>query len=837
MKIAIIAIARLENDYINEWIGHHLNIGVDHIYVYDNSSNEEEKLNGAVYEKFMNKVTIIPAYDEVQYQIPAYKDAYKKYGCLYDYLVYIDVDEFIFLQKDDSIKEFVVRFPKDCECYRMNWLIYGDNGIVNRDVTSSVVADFTKPLLRNKKNTTTKSIIKGGLEDIDFESVHYAIRNKNGKKTNLVTYYGDMKNITDELPIKSKSLNIGKKDYEFVKLNHYITKSISEFICQKMRRPDAAWNYERSIDKDFFCYNDKTSEKVELYKLSQKSLNYYYWSSKWKDGYDNAGDYYNKILMNKIYYCLCIPVNNKVDRMGTKVNIAFCGSVLESGYIKNADYIVGCGLQNSKQPVNRNENAYLSVRGKLTKKRLIDSGVNVGDVKFVDPGLMVSKIYNFCDVKKKYKIGIIPHSIDEPEVRQKYGDEYKIISMRTSDIQMVCRNIKECDIILSSSLHGIIFSHSLGVPAYHIEMKKLQEGDNFKFKDYYSCFDSNIHYETFKCDDFIIPIERILEYDRLHRYECNPSYDDILKKQKDFLSILPYKKFINQKFKLDTKSNINVCFTSFKGRINNLKPLIDSLLNQSVRCNIYLTLSIDEFPNKENELPKYLTSISDSRLHINWVEKNIKPFKKSLYTLHLLDDDAIIVTLDDDVVLNKDTIEIGLKHFDGNNPLCIKHYKTTVGYNKMMYTPSGCFTIYNKNMVKHWDEIINDEIILTNDDDRFMMALFWLNGYYNKPIFELSVNELIKGKGKEVLTQNLSMDECKKMALNSDEIISKYVKKITGKHLYDSFGYFNNEPVEETKIDIRKNSRINQLKEDIKNGNVIKTYSPNGSGFVWKRVK
>lgn len=44
IKVAIVAIARLENDYINEWIGHHLNIGVNHIYVYDNSSSEEEKL-------------------------------------------------------------------------------------------------------------------------------------------------------------------------------------------------------------------------------------------------------------------------------------------------------------------------------------------------------------------------------------------------------------------------------------------------------------------------------------------------------------------------------------------------------------------------------------------------------------------------------------------------------------------------------------------------------------------------------------------------------------------------------------------------------------------------
>ena len=88
IKVAIVAIARLENDYINEWIQHHLNIGVDHIYIYDNSSTEEEKLSSAVYEKFLNKVTIIPAYNKIQFQIPAYKEAYSIYGNNYDYLIY-----------------------------------------------------------------------------------------------------------------------------------------------------------------------------------------------------------------------------------------------------------------------------------------------------------------------------------------------------------------------------------------------------------------------------------------------------------------------------------------------------------------------------------------------------------------------------------------------------------------------------------------------------------------------------------------------------------------------------------------------------------------------------
>lgn len=567
MKVAIVAIARMENDYINEWISHHLGIGVDHIYVYDNSSSEEEKLSGRVYEKYLNQVTIIPAYDKSQYQMPAYKDSYLKYRDIYDYLIYIDIDEFIMLQKDKNINEFVQRLPEDCECYRMNWVIYGDNDIVNRDTSSSVVKDFTTPSKNNKRGTTTKSIIKGGLRNIDFISVHYAIRNSNGNQSNLKTYYGNMIDITNELPIKSKSLNIHRKDYTYIKLNHYITKSLCEFICQKMRRPDAAWNYERNIDKDFFQYNEKNPEKMEMYNHSSNVMRYYYWTPKNKL-YVNAGDYFNKILINKLYHCVCTPINDY-----TNIDVAFCGSILTDSHIRFTKHIVGCGFQNDNRPSNTDGTTYLAVRGKLSKKRLEDVGIKLSNnIKFVDPGLLVSKMYDFGEVTKKYKIGIIPHYVDEKHIKEKYNDKYKIISMKTSDIQKVCREIKECEIILSSSLHGIIFSHSLGVPAYHIELSKLQQGDNFKFKDYYSCYDSNIVYVTFKCDNYEIPIKKITFYDKENRSRSNPSTQDILKKQNEFLSILPYKEYLNKKYVHKQNMIPNV-------------PLVSTISNEQIIIN------------------------------------------------------------------------------------------------------------------------------------------------------------------------------------------------------------------------------------------------------------
>ena len=39
MKCAICAIAKNENDYINEWCKYHLNLGFDEIYIFDNNKD------------------------------------------------------------------------------------------------------------------------------------------------------------------------------------------------------------------------------------------------------------------------------------------------------------------------------------------------------------------------------------------------------------------------------------------------------------------------------------------------------------------------------------------------------------------------------------------------------------------------------------------------------------------------------------------------------------------------------------------------------------------------------------------------------------------------------
>ena len=170
-------------------------------------------------------------------------------------------------------------------------------------------------------------------------------------------------------------------------------------------------------------------------------------------------------------------------------DIVICGSILGlNEFIQNNTKIWGAGFHFDEEfSYLKNPNLFYAVRGKLTLKKLnFSSNIVLGD-----PGLLLSKFFK-PTTKKLYDICIISHYQDYEYFIKNYRDKYFIINMATNNIEKLANSINKCKFIFSSSLHGIIFSHSLGIPAIHLEYKELSSKKNFKFKDYYSVI--NISY-------------------------------------------------------------------------------------------------------------------------------------------------------------------------------------------------------------------------------------------------------------------------------------------------------------------------------------------------------
>lgn len=111
-----------------------------------------------------------------------------------------------------------------------------------------------------------------------------------------------------------------------------------------------------------------------------------------------------------------------------------------------------------------------------------------------DPGLLVSKVYT-QNRDKKFKAGIIPHVMDKAILDKTKillnKSDYTIIDIE-QDVEGLVEKICECKVILSSSLHGLIFSDSYNIPNRQLIISDKLIGGNYKFTDYYSSFDMEL---------------------------------------------------------------------------------------------------------------------------------------------------------------------------------------------------------------------------------------------------------------------------------------------------------------------------------------------------------
>ena len=101
-------------------------------------------------------------------------------------------------------------------------------------------------------------------------------------------------------------------------------------------------------------------------------------------------------------------------------------------------------------------------------------------------------------------------------------------------------------------------------------------------------------------------------------------------------------------------SNLIVSLTSYPKRISTVSQTIESLLAQScIPEKILLWLSVEEFPQKEKDLPLDLMQLVGERFQIEWCADNIRSFKKLIPALRRYPE-ALLVTADDDICYPED---------------------------------------------------------------------------------------------------------------------------------------------------------------------------------------
>jgi len=253
MKIALCCIAKCENLYLSEWINHHLNLGFDHIYIYDNNDTDGEKCEDVVGKENPN-VTVLKYFigkkqKGCETQIASYNDFYQRFGGKYDWVLYLDVDEFLVLNGYENVCGYIKDITKpSTKSVRLNWKCYDDNDNLHYECLP-VRERFTRVCEDETLSYYKKHFYKTKLTGFKAINVHYS------------NIRGDVVDCDGKYATYSTFVTSDTYNHSKAYIAHYATKSADEYYMIKKKRRGGGIGNDRLSIEHFFKYNKRTEEK------------------------------------------------------------------------------------------------------------------------------------------------------------------------------------------------------------------------------------------------------------------------------------------------------------------------------------------------------------------------------------------------------------------------------------------------------------------------------------------------------------------------------------------------------------------------------------------------
>ena len=274
MKSCILTVIKNEQDYLDEWIKYHLNLGIDHIFIFEDIDSDSHK---DITDKYGDKVSlnnISTVLDKEDFCKAKELKITKKWNAQhlyfrnaifyikkinkYNWCFVIDNDEFITLSDSNTLTD-VLQLYKNYDAFLMQWKCYGANGYINKPKyqNKGLIETYLKEI-SGKLPDRLDSLVKTcyNLKTYNnsfFYNQHHPNNSCNWCNTN---FEKDM-----YTPI-----------YTNIYIRHYITKSWEEYVWKRKTR-GFMWGGTRGLDVFFEINSDMIDKKKELMdKLKQEIL-------------------------------------------------------------------------------------------------------------------------------------------------------------------------------------------------------------------------------------------------------------------------------------------------------------------------------------------------------------------------------------------------------------------------------------------------------------------------------------------------------------------------------------------------------------------------------------
>lgn len=225
--------------------------------------------------------------------------------------------------------------------------------------------------------------------------------------------------------------------------------------------------------------------------------------------YSSLWRFVSKLFPNSLGQMIFLRYYNKVPNVGDHLNVNlieslsgkrvvspwFCdrvphllavGSVL--GQMNSHSVVWGSGLISAESVNEIDELGDIrALRGRLTKD-LVEKrfDVDLGELPLGDPALLMPNFFG-ASKQKKFKFGLVPHYVDKTNeicslVKEMGGH---VIDVGLPE-EIFIQELTSCEVVLSSSLHGLIICDAYGIPNKRVVLGDGIFGGDFKFLDYYS---------------------------------------------------------------------------------------------------------------------------------------------------------------------------------------------------------------------------------------------------------------------------------------------------------------------------------------------------------------
>lgn len=143
-QVSIVACARWEIEAITEWLLYHRSIGFDHVYLYCNDDDPAELYAEVLpFLQGDNPFVTFRHHPFQGQQFHMYMHCLRAHKDESEWVMFLDVDEFLCIRGSNSIKALLSEVPEDWDSISFNWQMFGNSGNKQRS-RGSVLLNHTQ---------------------------------------------------------------------------------------------------------------------------------------------------------------------------------------------------------------------------------------------------------------------------------------------------------------------------------------------------------------------------------------------------------------------------------------------------------------------------------------------------------------------------------------------------------------------------------------------------------------------------------------------------------------------------------------------------------------------